>query len=66
MNRLVIVVLMFCPLLLAIPWIFIGSEAGDEPGFPGWVKYSLGVVLLFPPLVAYLLGRYWERFEGET
>jgi len=65
-KRLAILILMFSPLMLAIPWIFVGSARAETIGLPTWVVYSGGVAVFFPVLAAYLLGRFWKRFEGES
>ena len=64
MPRTLIAFAVFGLLALTVPWWWIGS-ASDSTGLPGWVVYALAMNVVFAVSVAWMLQRYWARFEND-
>jgi hypothetical protein len=65
MLRVFVSIAVLILLALTVPWWFAGAPASEREGLPVWVLYVLSMNLVFPVAVAWLLARFWERFEGD-
>jgi hypothetical protein len=63
MPRTSVALLIFLLLVLSVPWWWIGADTSEEAGLPPWAVYAIVANVVFAISVAWMLKRFWHRFE---